>query len=202
MDFTPQQEKRIDGILALVKDYLDARFTHARRVNPRISHIYADIMWQQLATLRLILREGKAFGPVKYLVADILCSDDEPKRKALFNPVDQNSIMNEIIDVEEEKRDQKAGTLEIKDIDSTVVDGLKVYEQISCIITAFIGNFHHRAAEMGDQQVDIALSCIHLKLSYIAVCQFAQYPDSLAHRYIFNIICLRRELAAYNGAFS
>jgi hypothetical protein len=116
MELTLQQQKRVDGIIAIVKDYLDVRFTHARRVNPRISHIYADVMWQQLATLRLVLTGGKSFGPVKYLVADILCSDDEPKRKALFNPVDQNSIMNEIVDVEEQKRDQRAGTLEIKDM--------------------------------------------------------------------------------------
>lgn len=116
MEITVQQQKRIDGIMAIVKDYLDVRFTHARRVNPRIGHIYADVMWQQLATLRLLLRGAKAFGPVKYMVADILCSDDDQKRKALFNPVDQNSIMNEIVDVEEEKRDQRAGTLEIKDM--------------------------------------------------------------------------------------
>jgi hypothetical protein len=113
MEITAVQQKRVEAICELLKDYMDVRFAHAVRVNPHIAHVYDDVAWQELTSVRQVLTTTKAFGPVRFLVADILCSDDKLKVGSLFNPVDQNSIMNEIIDEKESKRDQRAGILEI-----------------------------------------------------------------------------------------
>ncbi|MCX7765992.1 MAG: hypothetical protein N2246_04725, partial [Candidatus Sumerlaeia bacterium] len=113
---TPQQEKRVEGIAAIVKEFMDARFEHALRINPHIGPPYADLSWQQLVTLRQILAEDKAFGPVRFRVCDILASDDEAKKHALFSPTDQNSIMNEILNISEQVKETRAGILNIRDI--------------------------------------------------------------------------------------
>lgn len=113
---TPQQEKRVEGIAAIVKEFMDARFEHALRINPHIGPPYADLSWQQLVTLRQILAEDKAFGPVRFRVCDILASDDEAKKQALFSPTDQNSIMNEILNLSDQVKETRAGILNIRDI--------------------------------------------------------------------------------------
>lgn len=118
MELTPLQQKRVEGIRDIVHDYLDVRFAHASRINPTISHVYKDLSWQQLETLRHILSETKMFGPVRYLVADVFASDDESKKYALFNPADQNSILNEIVNIKEELKETRAGILDIKDMRS------------------------------------------------------------------------------------
>lgn len=119
MELTPQQQKKIEGICKKVKEYMDLRFAHAVRINPKISHVYDDMSWQQLESLKDVISSGKAFGPVKYLVADILTGDDESKRKALFSPTDQNSIMNEILNIKDKDDKKKtAGILGIKDMRS------------------------------------------------------------------------------------
>lgn len=115
-ELSPQQQKRVEGIVAIVKEFLDARFEHAIRINPNIANVYADLSWQQLVTLKQILSETKAFGPVRFYVCDILSSDDEHKKRALFSPTDQNSIMNEIINLAEDRSETTSGTLNIRNI--------------------------------------------------------------------------------------
>lgn len=114
MALSQKTKRRVQQILAKVRDYMDVRFAHAARVNPKIRHIYSDIRWQQLMSLRLILVSSKAYGPDRYWVADILCEQNAQRKKALFNPTDQNSILNEIINLKEEEGKQKrAGQLPI-----------------------------------------------------------------------------------------
>jgi len=117
MAISPKTRRRVEGILKAIRDYMDVRFAHASRVNPHIAHIYKDIRWQQLMSLRLILESTKAYGPDRYYIADILCEDNEVRKKSLFSPTDQNSILNEIINIktaaEEERR---AGALPIRDM--------------------------------------------------------------------------------------
>jgi hypothetical protein len=114
----PQQQKRVDGIVALVKEFMDARFSHAVRVNPNIGHVYADLSWQQLVTLKEIIGDTKAWGPIRYYVCDVLCSDDEAKIRSLFTPSDQNSLMNEIVNLAEDKADRRMGNLSIRNMRS------------------------------------------------------------------------------------
>ncbi|MCD6386352.1 hypothetical protein J7M23_11315 [Candidatus Sumerlaeota bacterium] len=115
-ELSPQQQKRVEGIANLVKEFLDARFEHAIRINPNIAHVYSDLSWQQMVTLKQLLSDTKAFGPVRYFVCDILSSDDEQKKRALFSPTDQNSIMNEIINLADERAETTRGILNIRNI--------------------------------------------------------------------------------------
>ncbi len=117
-ELSPQQAKRVEGIVKLVKEFLDARFEHALRINPNISHVQEDLSWQQIVTLENILKDTKAFGPVRYYVCDILASDDEAKKDALFSSTDQNSIMNEIVNLTEDTADRRIGILSIRDMRS------------------------------------------------------------------------------------
>ncbi len=119
MDHTTQLHKKIEGVCKKVKEYLDIRFSHASRINPNIAHIYEDMVWQQLEALRITLGEAKAFGPVKFITIDVLTGDDDAKRKAMFSPTDQNSIMNQILNMQDKDDKKKtAGILAIKDLRS------------------------------------------------------------------------------------
>ena len=117
MALNPKTQKRLDGILKHIQDYMDARYAHAARSNPKVSQVYFDIRWQQLTALRLILESTKAYGPDRYYVADILCEENVMRKKSLFNPTDQNSILNEIINLKDkEEKQRRAGQLPIHDM--------------------------------------------------------------------------------------
>lgn len=117
MAISAKTGKRVKGIMEKIKEYMDVRFAHAARVNPKIGHIYEDIRWQQLTSLRLILESTKAWGPDRYYVADVLCEDNEERKKSLFIPTDQNSVLNEIINLKEQKETaRRAGQLPIRDM--------------------------------------------------------------------------------------
>lgn len=120
MQISPMQQKRIEGILKYVRFFMDKRSEHACRINPAIGPIYTDLSWQQLETLRHILSENKGYGPDRIMVADILASEDEPKKRALFSPVDQNSILKEVVASADDARAQStkrtAGIININDI--------------------------------------------------------------------------------------
>ncbi|MFP4381407.1 MAG: hypothetical protein ACLFUS_12975 [Candidatus Sumerlaeia bacterium] len=120
MPLTEKQQKRVEGIIGKLNDYLDKRFSQARRVNDKVGAVEADIRWHQLTTVRQVIESAKSFGPVKLFVADILASADEEKKRMLFNPVDQVSMQNEIIPSEDERADsaRRAGQLEIRDVSS------------------------------------------------------------------------------------
>ena len=117
MPLSQKTIKRADSIIKKIRDYMDIRFAHACRVNQHIRHIYEDVRWQQLASLRHVISRSKAFGPDRYYVADILCEDNASRKKALFTPTDQNSILNEIINLQDiSDKDKTAGQLPIHDM--------------------------------------------------------------------------------------
>jgi hypothetical protein len=116
MDQADRLQERVEGILRYLNDILDKRFTQARRVNPKVATVEADIRWHQMQTMRDVLKFPKGFGPLRLFVADILASGDEAKKRDLFDPVNQVSIMNEIVPVEEQLKDRRAGQMEIRDV--------------------------------------------------------------------------------------
>jgi len=116
MDQADKLQQRAKGILRYLNDILDKRFTQARRVNPKVATVEADIRWHQMQTMRDILNTARGFGPLRLYVADILASGDEEKKRDLFDPVNQVSIMNEIVPVEDQLKDRRAGQMEIRDV--------------------------------------------------------------------------------------
>jgi hypothetical protein len=117
MALNPKTQKRSNAIIRKLQEFMDIRFLHAVRANPGIKDVYEDIRWQQLMTIRLILEHTKSWGPERYYVADVLCDDNVSRKRSIFNPTDQNSILNEIINLKEEsKKGKRAGQLPIMDM--------------------------------------------------------------------------------------
>ena len=113
---TDKTKQNIEGILKYLNDFLDKRFGQARRINPAAARAEPDMRLHLGEIMRSVLARPKGFGPLRIVVADILTSYDEPKRRALFNPTDQVSIMNEVVPVAEEAKQRRAGQLEIRDV--------------------------------------------------------------------------------------
>lgn len=90
-------DRTTDGILHHIRDYLNVREQQAVRINPRIANVIHDIAWAQVESLRHVLQKTKVFGGEKYRVADVLVGEDEPSRRALLSPSDNNSLLPEIV---------------------------------------------------------------------------------------------------------
>jgi hypothetical protein len=97
-------DRNVEGILHYMHDYLSVREQQAIRINARIANIIDDIVWSQVANLRIVLEKQKMFGPERIRMADVLVGDDDLKRKALFSHSDQNSIIFEIINKSDEQK--------------------------------------------------------------------------------------------------
>lgn len=103
-DSASHQDRNVEGIFNHVQDYLAVRVQQAIRINPRVANVIDDIVWAQMANLRHVLQKPKGFGPERIRVADILASDIELRRKALFSFSDQNSIIYEIVNKSDEQK--------------------------------------------------------------------------------------------------
>lgn len=107
MSVTPAETAlHVELILAQVRNYLDVRYASTSRINPKVKDLYEDLSWQLLNQLRFTLSSGKGFGPAKYIVADIICMDDQIKTKAVLNPISQVAILPEIV---QQKEDMASG---------------------------------------------------------------------------------------------
>jgi hypothetical protein len=116
MALIDKSKQNLDGILKHLNDFLDKRFGQARRINPSAARAEADMRLHMGEVMHSVLARPKGFGPERLVVANILASDDAEKRTALFNPTDQVSLLNEIVPVEEELKQRRAGQLEIHDV--------------------------------------------------------------------------------------
>ncbi len=117
MALSEKQLQRIEGILKHLDDFMDKRFAQARRINPSAGRAEVDMRLNQKEIMRDILERAKGFGPIRLVVGDILASSDEEKKDALMSTIDQVSLLNEIIPVEEEGGEKTAtGQLPIRNI--------------------------------------------------------------------------------------
>ena len=114
-----QTEKNVDGILEHLSKYLGMRFSHAKRLNPRFGQIEIDLKWHELVHVRFVISQTKSFGEFRHRVADIMTSFDAEKKRAIFSPSDQNSIMQQLVTQEEEAHAKTSGaTVQIRDLQS------------------------------------------------------------------------------------
>lgn len=95
-------KQHAEGIIAELSDYFEVRYQMMTRVNPSLSSMHADLLWLQMEKVRDIVIGEKMFGPERWRVAQILASRDEAKRAAVMGPIDQASILNELVPEQEE----------------------------------------------------------------------------------------------------
>ncbi|MFC1601164.1 hypothetical protein ACFL34_02310 [Candidatus Sumerlaeota bacterium] len=115
-----RQQRRVERLLAQLKDYLGVRFEHAIRVNPKVKNIYDDMVFQHLALVRGVFEMERMFGENRFVICDLFASGDEEKKSQVLNPMDQNSIMSLMVeDKAEVATDKKrAGMLSVDDLPS------------------------------------------------------------------------------------
>lgn len=96
-------------IISRLTDYLSIRFDHAVRINSKLGEIKEDLIFHEIANVRRCLNGQKIFGPQRLIVADILLSDDDRKRRDLMSPTDQASIQVELVSHVHDEGDRHMG---------------------------------------------------------------------------------------------
>jgi len=106
--------QRVEGIIVELSNYFEVRYAQITRIKPALQSMYADLLWQQMVKVRDVMSHEKMFGPVRVRAGDILASHDESKRRAVMGPIDQASILNELIPEQEEGGERRPGFLSIR----------------------------------------------------------------------------------------
>ena len=105
---------RLEGIIAELSGYFEVRYEQITRIKLALKSMYADLLWMQMMKVREVISGEKMFGPTRIRVADILGSRDEAKRHAVMGPIDQSSILNELIPEQEEGAARRPGFLSVR----------------------------------------------------------------------------------------
>ena len=104
-----------DGIIAEMANYFEIRYEQLTRISAGLASMHADLLWMQMEKVRDVMTHEKMFGPVRLRVVEILASRDESKRRAVMGPIDQASIMNELVP-EEETAARRPGFLAVRNM--------------------------------------------------------------------------------------
>jgi hypothetical protein len=110
-------DRHTELIISRLTEYLSIRFNLAERINPHLKSIKQDLLFHELANVRLCLMATKAYGPIRFGVADILMGDDDKKRRSLLSPTDQSSIQVELVShCQDERVESTRGQIRIHDL--------------------------------------------------------------------------------------
>jgi hypothetical protein len=112
---TEYQHRCVELIIGQVREYLGLRYAQTTRANPRFKECWADLEWQQIQQLRNVLENDKAWGPKRYVIAELLCGDDKTKVKDLFTATNQNTIQTEVVEKHEKITHTTGDVMEIHD---------------------------------------------------------------------------------------
>ncbi len=112
---TEYQHRCVELIIGQIREYLGLRYAQTTRANPRFKECWADLEWQQIQQVRNILENDKAWGPKRYVVAELLCGDDKQKIKDLFTATNQNTIQTEVVEKHEKITHTTGDVMEIHD---------------------------------------------------------------------------------------
>src|SRR3712207_2852643 len=104
-DLTPIQQRRVDGILTQIDEYMTLRFAHAARVNPQINLFVDDLKSQLIANLRVLLMKARGWGAEKVMIADILCGDNLTRRFEVLNTTGQYSLLHDVVSALDEMKE-------------------------------------------------------------------------------------------------
>lgn len=106
---------RSEGIVAELAIYFETRYEQLTRIKPNLASMHADLLWMQMQKVRDVMTHEKMFGPMRLRVGEILASRDESKRNAVMGPIDQSSIMNELVP-EEDTSERRPGFLAVRNM--------------------------------------------------------------------------------------
>jgi hypothetical protein len=112
---TDYQHRCVELIIGQIREYLGLRYAQTTRANPRFRECWADLEWQQIQQLRNVIESDKAWGPKRYLVAELLCGDEKNKVRDLFTATNQNTIQSEVVEKHEKITHTTGDVMEIHD---------------------------------------------------------------------------------------
>jgi hypothetical protein len=111
-----EREYRTQTLARAAREYLDLRVAHLYRARPSLQGRIEDLIHQLSENLRNTVLSKRSFGPDRIPVVDILFSDDHAKRRALLQPTDQSTIVNEIVEKSEAGAAKTATTSHINSV--------------------------------------------------------------------------------------
>jgi hypothetical protein len=173
-NLTPSQRQSVEAIAGHLERFLEKRASTLRRLNPKLENVWEILSWQQVAKLRNVLSSDKAFGPVRYNVAEILVGDDETRQRALLSMTHQNALLPEIVDAKESDGHRTAGSVEIHDM-RTLYTNIDPSLQNSVVLVQTLTWFDFEDA--------IDLARIDLKLERVAAFDGGGLNDALRQSY-------------------
>lgn len=138
MQINALQRKAIQLLYNRMQHYIDLRRQVVVRLNPKIESVWDDLCWQQLQKYHAVIATDKAWGPIRFVVAELLLSDEEKKIYELFNPKSQYSLLGELVDEKEGDAHRTAGILEVHDMRSMIRAIDPIFETMITLIQTFI----------------------------------------------------------------
>jgi hypothetical protein len=114
-DARSELRRHVEGIIAELSSYMQIRFEQLARIRPSLRSMYPDLIWMQTEKVRGILVEEKMIGGLRIPVVEILAGRDEAKRRAMQNPIDQSSIMSELVP-DEESMERRPGQVSVRSV--------------------------------------------------------------------------------------
>lgn len=140
-----------------MQQYLDTRYQQLRRINQKAEAIWEDVTWQQLSSLRVTLEGEKAFGPVRFHVAETLVSDDARRIREFFSSKSQQCLLGEIVESKEGEGHKTHGAMEIHDMRTLFRSMDPHIESIVALVQTFIWWDLEDAADMARFEKKIGL---------------------------------------------
>lgn len=157
-----QQRRCVDSIVNQMKEYLEHRYVMTVQANPRYETAWPSLQWLQLQQLRNTLSGEKMWGPTRYVVGEVLCSNDKPKIRELFQPTNQVCIQTEVVEKEDKSGHKTADILDIHDfktlyaaIDpniSTIASVIQIYMWWDLRDASELCRFHFRIARYKEME--------------------------------------------------
>ena len=117
-ELNAQQHQCVEAIIGHVRQYLALRSVVTVRANPRMKDLWPNLQWTIITQLRKTLENDKMWGPNRFVIGEVLCSDDKHKIRDIFNPTNQVSIQTEVVDKKDTSGHTTADILEIHDFRS------------------------------------------------------------------------------------
>jgi hypothetical protein len=113
---TQEHNFLLQTLMRHASQYYELRVAQMYRSRPGLRGHLDDLNFLLMTNLKLLLGGSKPFGGERRTVCWLVFGDDITKRKALLNPTDQVTLLNEVVEKEDDNKKQTAGMGAIKSI--------------------------------------------------------------------------------------